>query len=107
MEFRLKSLTNKHVCGIVLIRNKKHKQFSLFMMNTKNQNSEENIILKVINNLKNRRFELGISQRELEERSGLCLNHVGLIERGEKTPTIKTLVKLADGLKFTIAEFFL
>jgi transcriptional regulator with XRE-family HTH domain len=41
---------------------------------------------------------LGLSQEELADRCGLHRNAVGLIERGERTPNIETLIALATGL---------
>ena len=40
----------------------------------------------------------GMSQRELAEAAGLCVNSVGMIERGKKCPTVYTLKRLCDGM---------
>lgn len=40
----------------------------------------------------------GMSQRELADAAGLCVNSVGMIERGKKCPTVYTLKRLCDGL---------
>jgi len=42
--------------------------------------------------------EINMSQEKLSELSGLCSPYVYKIERGDKTASIRTLVKLADGL---------
>jgi transcriptional regulator with XRE-family HTH domain len=45
------------------------------------------------------RRKLGLSQEELADKCGLHRNAVGLIERGERTPNIDTLIALACGLE--------
>jgi len=44
------------------------------------------------------RMERNLSQEKLSELSGLDRSYVSEIERGEKTASIRTLVKLAEGL---------
>ena len=44
------------------------------------------------------RKRLGLSQEELAERCGLHRNAIGLIERGERSPNIETLIAIAKGL---------
>jgi transcriptional regulator with XRE-family HTH domain len=44
------------------------------------------------------RIERKLSQEKLSELSGLDRSYVSEIERGEKTASIRTLVKLAEGL---------
>jgi DNA-binding XRE family transcriptional regulator len=54
--------------------------------------------LDLINILKQRREELGITQVELASLSGVALRTVKQIEGGESNPTMATLLKLADVL---------
>ena len=44
------------------------------------------------------RLERNLSQEKLSELSGLDRSYVSEIERGEKTASIRTLLKLANGL---------
>jgi len=44
------------------------------------------------------RLERNLSQEKLSELSGLDRSYVSEIERGEKTASIRTVVKLAKGL---------
>jgi len=46
----------------------------------------------------------GISIRSLAERSGLTRATIRNIERGEQSPSLETLVQLADGLEVDLPE---
>ena len=46
--------------------------------------------------LKNLRREKGLTQKELAEKVGLRQSHISSWARGEKTPLISGLIKLAD-----------
>ena len=50
---------------------------------------------QIIRDLRKRK---GLSQEDLADRSGLHRNAVGLLERGERTPSIETLFALSHGL---------
>ncbi len=54
--------------------------------------------------LRRRREEAGLSQEKVGEDSGLTRNYIGMLERGERVPTIITVQKLAGALKTTMAE---
>lgn len=45
-----------------------------------------------------------MSQEELAGRAGLHRNYVGLLERGQRNPTLLVLAELAAKLKVSIAE---
>lgn len=47
-----------------------------------------------------------LSQRALAELSGLSANAISRIERGESSPTVSTLHRLATALSVPITEFF-
>jgi transcriptional regulator with XRE-family HTH domain len=49
-------------------------------------------------NLRRVRHQAGLSQEELAFRAGVTRNYVGGLERGEKSPTLRTLDKLAEAL---------
>lgn len=48
----------------------------------------------------------GLSLRGLAELSGLSVNAVSLIERGQSSPTVATLHRLAAALRVRITDFF-
>lgn len=48
----------------------------------------------------------GISQEELAFRCDVHRTYIGSIERGEKSPTLNTIAKFANGLKVDIIDLF-
>ena len=47
-----------------------------------------------------------ISQQELGERANLNYKYIGGVERGERNPSVESLVKIARGLKVDVGNFF-
>lgn len=60
--------------------------------------------LVIANNLKNLRRELRLSLGETAERTGVSKSMLGQIERGESSPTISTLWKIATGLQVSFTS---
>ena len=56
--------------------------------------------------VRRRRKAAGLSQEELADRSGLHVNYIGGIERGERNVGIKAFLRIAEGLKLRPAELF-
>lgn len=52
------------------------------------------------------RVEKGLSQEELAAACDLNRTYIGTIERAEKSATVNTIVKLAQGLGISPKEFF-
>ena len=50
------------------------------------------------NNLRAFRRGRGLTQSDLAQLAGLSLNYIGILERGEKAPTIVTLAALAAAM---------
>ena len=55
--------------------------------------------------LRERRLEREWSQESLAEKGGLHRNYIGLLERGERNPTLSTLESLAKAFKTKASEF--
>jgi transcriptional regulator with XRE-family HTH domain len=56
--------------------------------------------------LRDLRRERNLSQRDLAERAGLSPNAISLIERGEISPSVATLQRLAGALSVRMSYFF-
>ena len=52
------------------------------------------------------RVQAGLSQEVLAERAGIHTTYVGQLERGEKNPTVDTVMKLSHGLDVPIEQMF-
>lgn len=50
------------------------------------------------------RMQIGLSQEKFAEKCGIHRTYIGAVERGEKSPTLKTLEKIAKGLNVRISE---
>ena len=49
---------------------------------------------------------MGISQEELAFRCGVHRTYIGAIERGEKSPTLTTIEKIAKGLDIPLDKLW-
>ena len=61
---------------------------------------------KVGEKIKTLRSKNGLSLRELSDRSGLSFNAISKIERGENSPTVASLHKIAAALEVPITDLF-
>lgn len=52
------------------------------------------------------RKKLKLSQEDLALAAGIDTSYLGMVERGEKAATLKTISKLAKALKITYVELF-
>ena len=57
-------------------------------------------------NIKERREELDMSQKELAEKADISQSFLCDIEQGRSKPSIDTAVKLADALDISDIKFF-
>jgi len=61
---------------------------------------------RVAANLRRIRTAKGVSQEDLADRAKLNRNYIGMVERLENSPTIKTLEKIVDALGVDAIELF-
>lgn len=54
-------------------------------------------------NIREHRKKLGLSQFELAEKSDVSPSFIGYIERAKKTPSLKTILKIADSLNVSMS----
>lgn len=55
--------------------------------------------------IRSRRKDLGLSLRDLAERTGVTHGFLGQIERGESSPSIETFLRIANALKAPVTYF--
>lgn len=67
----------------------------------------EDIDKKVGLNIRVQRVKRGISQEELADLSGIARSTMGIVERGEQSPSLQTIAKIATALKIDIYKLFL
>mgnify|MGYP002073686485 CR=1 FL=1 len=48
----------------------------------------------------------GLSQAELAYRCGMHRTYIGALERGEKSPTLNTIERVANGLSLSIIQLW-
>jgi DNA-binding XRE family transcriptional regulator len=56
--------------------------------------------------VKQRRYELGISQEVLAEQAGLHRTYIGDIERGARNVSLENIEKIAKALQISISDLF-
>ena len=49
-------------------------------------------------NIRKYRKQIGITQEQLAEKIGKSVNYIGMIERGEKVPSLTTFVLIANAI---------
>jgi len=62
--------------------------------------------LKIGQKVRQLRQEQNLTQEELAFKVGVDRSYMGFVERGEKNPTLSTLMKIAKALKISIKDLF-
>lgn len=70
----------------------------------KEAKKKDRILVKLGKKVADYRGERGFSQEELGFMTNSTRNYIGCIERGEKSPSIKTLYKLSKALKIKVKD---
>jgi len=61
--------------------------------------THRDVLIKFGQKMQKARKEAGVSQEELAAKLAMHRTYIGMIERGERNPTIRTLYKIAKALK--------
>lgn len=62
---------------------------------------------KVGQRIKVERTKKEMSQEELADLAGISRSTIGLIERGESSPTVETIKQIADALEIEVYKLFI
>jgi transcriptional regulator with XRE-family HTH domain len=54
--------------------------------------------------VRRRRLELGLTQEALAERAGLHRTYIGMVERGDRNPTLGNQLRIARALQTDLGE---
>lgn len=65
-----------------------------------------NAMLKIGERIRQARLERGLSQGDLESRTGLLRCYLSRVENGHTEPSLQTLVRLATALDMPLVGFF-
>lgn len=66
--------------------------------------THRDVLIKFGQKMQKARKEAGVSQEELAAKLAMHRTYIGMIERGERNPTIRTLYKIAKALKVPSSE---
>ncbi len=64
------------------------------------------VIIKFGNKVRQLRLSKNLSQEVLAEKSGLHRNYIGMVERGERNPSLINIEKLANSLEISLTDLF-
>ena len=64
----------------------------------------ENILNKFGIRIKELRIEKGLTQEQFADLSGLHKNYIGMVERGERNPSLKNIEVIALAFNISISE---
>jgi transcriptional regulator with XRE-family HTH domain len=67
---------------------------------------EEEVLILFGKKIRELRTKLKLSQNALAVISGLHANYIGMVERGERNPSLINIDKLAKGLNVSLSELF-
>lgn len=66
----------------------------------------KNVEIQIGKKIKDLRLKKGFSQEKLAELSNLHRTYIGMVERGERSITVKKLNQILESLDLTLEDFF-
>jgi len=66
--------------------------------------SKNPILIEFAKKVRNRRYDLGLTQEELAEKADFHVNFVGGIERATRNPSLTSIIRLAEALKVPLKD---
>lgn len=67
---------------------------------------KKNVLVKFGNRIRELRKERALSQKQLGELTGFHKNYVGMIERGERNPSLENIEVFANAFEMSLSELF-
>lgn len=64
------------------------------------------IVIRFGHRVKQLRKEKNLTQEQLAHKCGLHKNYIGMVERGERNPSLINIEIIANGLEIEISDFF-
>jgi transcriptional regulator with XRE-family HTH domain len=68
---------------------------------------EKQVLISFGKKVRELRTEQKLSQNALADKSGLHSNYIGMVERGERNPSLVNIDKLAKALNVSLSELFI
>lgn len=68
---------------------------------------EENILVLFGKRVKELRTQKKLTQEQFAQKTGLHKNYIGMVERGERNPSLVNIQLIANGLEISISELML
>jgi len=68
---------------------------------------ESDILIQFGKRVKELRSQKKLTQELLAQKTGLHKNYIGMVERGERNPSLINIQIIANGLEITISELLL
>lgn len=65
---------------------------------------KDHILVAFAAKVRNRRYDLSLTQEQLAERGDFHVNYIGGIERAERNPSLTSLVALAKALECSLED---